>query len=376
MNTKASRVDKLITSAVALLCEIVHLYPARQIVLLERDMEYHYHIATVIGYGYRCTSLDVSRQTARSPLLAAYCREHGIGLPDPVVLVDSGFNGTVAKEIRQATGANAAIHLLCSFEPGIPGSEFAMGFLSEPPPSSRVARRHLVEQAVEHLPHNREASDTLGHSGGRLHARSRPAPAPMSVRASQFRTEVEAATMQAVASGKVAGIDALVTRGINALTCRSQPLRVLRFPAAAIGFLAAAKPLLGVNEAVRDLVRLSWTGGLAVAADAPLDGVLAPLRPFAIPVAAIPQGAPVISVATSGCSASTALLRAADFLIDDPPAEDRSAVTAQLDAIAAEPGGPRLLRDLLVAAETGTSDLVFSREAIAEAWQWAMRAVR
>jgi hypothetical protein len=106
--------ERLLTAELEAIAQIFELYPTQEIYFMERDAGRLYEAAKfaakVTGdesLSRRLHSLYVSRNSQDSPLLKDYLAQEGITAErvkaQPIVLVDTGFTGTLVNRIRGMT---------------------------------------------------------------------------------------------------------------------------------------------------------------------------------------------------------------------------------------------------------------------------------
>jgi hypothetical protein len=185
-----------VRSACALVVELAAFYPARSVFWLGRDMEYHHDVMLLLHASGEVPRpprlLEVTRESARDPLLPDYCRQQGLE-DERAVVVDSGVTGNVITAIHGAL-PDAEIRgvLLYSESPAYPGSEAAFAPLGGSMQSSPYERRTTLEQAVERLPRFHRKTVRYAVDDGSVSPRraSEPARREWRQQAVDFMTEL------------------------------------------------------------------------------------------------------------------------------------------------------------------------------------------
>ncbi|HLV58100.1 MAG TPA: hypothetical protein VKY81_04415 [Natronosporangium sp.] len=375
-------------SAVGFVLQLCAWYPRRRLVFLNRDMEYHHTVAVRLGVGARVTSLDVSRAAIGSPLLRPYCLARGLADAGPVVLVDSGFEGNVAKAVAAACPeAEAAIHLLHSFDPAVPGSHFALELLTGRPVLPMAQVRARIEELIERRPHATGKVTGYVRDGVRVrpeHATTDPAWVEL---AGRFRKDVEHACGLLERSGAVHRYRQLIDDLVALLAWRPAAPVVLTTPAWLVTAVCGTPQPLGVAEFVRELRRLAVTGQLEfdLASCAPDDrarfGAMTGRQPLVdegASTALRAAGWRVVEVPDVGDPAVADVQRILIDTVTDlrrclrcgpghqQPLLDRLDRTGQLR------GGRGLIADLLLQSRMRQIDVELCDEASSTLWAWAL----
>ncbi|NBU19868.1 hypothetical protein EBS43_00425 [bacterium] len=164
------------------IAELLALYPDQELYFLGRDSEYLYDFARLMTQGQaahenRIHLINVSRANARSPHLLKYLEQEGIsrtqieGLGKKIILIDTGFAGTIPKTILENTPRSWAshihTHLMVSAHAGHPSTRLFLLPLNKKILFTHPSALHRSIISYENLPHFTHRSSDFLEIGGR-----------------------------------------------------------------------------------------------------------------------------------------------------------------------------------------------------------------
>lgn len=161
--------------------ELIEMYPSEELYFLARDGELLFDTVRLIAkndpiLSRRIHLLNISRANMRAPHVQDYLAQEGISEASlsagkRVVLVDTGFSGTIPSVIGESLSPGARerlkTHLLCSSNSKHPSSRVFLTALNPAAPHLYPGSMHATILSYEHMPRYTDRSTGFEKIGGR-----------------------------------------------------------------------------------------------------------------------------------------------------------------------------------------------------------------